>query len=101
MLLPLTPPSRIGYFRTKCESTDAPPPRLRQGGKESTEAFLLRTKDEDYFIVTWCVSLSPSVMVRLAKPSSFIRSKKVASSATVRSWKKGDMRDMVVMFASR
>ena len=24
---PLTPPSRIGYFRTKCESTDAPPPR--------------------------------------------------------------------------
>ena len=36
----------------------------------------------------------------LGKPSSFNRSKNVASSATVRSWKKGDSRAMVVMLAS-
>ena len=29
----MTPPSRIGHFRTKCEGADAPPPQLRQGGK--------------------------------------------------------------------
>ena len=30
---PLTPPSRIGYFRTKCESTDARPPRASRRAK--------------------------------------------------------------------
>ena len=53
-----------------------------------------------YLIVTWSVVFSPSVMVSSRKPSSFNRSKKVASSATVRSWKNGDRRYMVVILAS-
>ena len=46
---------------------------------------------------TWWVNLSPSLIVICWKPSSFNRSKKFASSAIVRSWKKGESRDMVVM----
>ena len=52
-----------------------------------------------YLMITWWVNLSPSLIVICWKPSSFSRSKKFASSAIVRSWKNGERRDMVVMFA--
>ena len=42
------------------------------------------------------MTFSPSVTVSSRKPRSFSRSKNVASSATVRSWKNGESRDMVV-----
>jgi hypothetical protein len=85
-----------------------PSARVAMGGKVAADraggkriVVWGRAAEPPYSISTWCAKATPSVIVTCLKPSSFSRSKKVASSAMVFSWKKGVTRDAAVIIAKK